>query len=168
MLISGNIQSMWVALAITLSTHHTDSFTFESLEPTVTTTRSDNLELTMTITPVGENKGSAEIAYEMDYRNVSEHLLVNLAIQNPIPAHAQYRVGSARKGTPPDAITEVLPLFSSDGGLTWNYSPVSGGGGAPGLYDANVTDVRFMLGGVLTPGMSSTTGVGFTVRVSPN
>ncbi len=167
MLISGSIQSLWVAVAITLSAHHADSFTFDSLEPTVSTIHSDNLELTMTITPVAENKSNAELAYVMDYRNVSENLLVNLAIQNPIPTHAQYRVGSAKKGTPPEAITEVLPLFSRDGGLSWNYSPVSGGGGAPALYDANVTHVRFMLGGVLTPGMSSTTGVGFTVRVNP-
>jgi hypothetical protein len=157
-----------MALAFALAAHHTDSFTFDSLESTVTKNRSDNLELTMTITPVAESRENAELAYKMDYRNVSEHLLVNLVIQNPIPVRAQFRVGSATKGTPPEAITEITPLFSNDGGVTWNYNPVSGGGGAPGLYDANVTHVRFMLGGVLTPGMSSTAGVGFTVRVQPN
>jgi len=165
---SGSIQATWMALALALAAHHTDSFTFDSLEPTVTHSRSDNLELTMTISPVAENRENAELAYEMDYRNISQQLLVNLVIQNPVPEHAQFRVGSATKGTPPQAITEVTPLFSNDGGLTWNYTPVSGGGGAPSFYDANVTHVRFMLGGVLTPGMSSSTGVGFTVRVTPN
>lgn len=167
-MLTTGIMAKWMALAFALATHHTDSFTFDSLETTVTKNRSENLELTMKITPVAENKVTAELAYQMDYRNISEHLLVNLVIQNPIPEHAQFRVGSATKGTPPQAITEITPLYSNDGGLTWNYNPVSGGGGAPTLYDANVTHVRFMLGGVLTPGMSSTTGVGFTVRVSPN
>ena len=167
MLMSG-IQLGWMALAFALAGHHTDSFTFDSLEPTSTTNRSENFELVMTITPVAENRENAELAYRMDYRNISDNLLVNLAIENPIAAHTQYRVGSATKGTPPKTITEVMPLFSNDGGLTWNYSPVSGGGGAPRLYDANVTHVRFMLGGVLTPGMASTVGVGFTVRVSPD
>ncbi len=167
MLMTG-IHAKWMALAFALAAHHTDSFTFDSLEPTVSKNRSENLELTMTITPVAENRDNAELAYRMDYRNVSDHLLVNLVIQNPVPAHTQFRVGSATKGTPPEAIIEVTPLFSNDGGLTWNYNPVSGGGGAPASYDANVTHVRFMLGGVLTPGMSSTAGVGFTVRVSPN
>jgi uncharacterized repeat protein (TIGR01451 family) len=168
MLISGSFGSLCVALAIALSTHHADSFTFDSHEPSVASTRSDNLELTMTITPVAGNKESAELEYEMDYRNVSNNLLVNVVIQNPIPEHAQFRVGSATVGAPPSNITEITPLFSDDGGLTWNYNPVSGGGGASVLYDARVTDVRFMLSGVLTPGVSSTAGVGFKVRVSPN
>jgi hypothetical protein len=168
MLMAGSIKSIWVAMAIAVASHHTDSFKFDSLEPTVTTTQSGNLELTMTITPVGDDHENAELAYEMDYRNVSNNLLVNLVIQNPIPVHAQFRVGSTSNGAPPAEITEVMPLFSNDGGKTWNYNPVSGGGGAPALYDANVTHVRFMLNGVLTPGTSSQKGVGFKVRVTPN
>jgi hypothetical protein len=168
MLISGSTQSVWMALAISLASHHADSFAFDSLEPTVTSSRSENLELTMTITPDAGSKDHAELAYELDYKNISTNLLVNLVIENPIPEHAQFRVGSATKGTPPDAITEVTPLFSNDGGRTWNYNPVSGGGGAPRPYDASVTHVRFMLSGVLAPGVSSTTGVGFKVRVKPN
>jgi hypothetical protein len=168
MLLSGSIATLWMALSLTLATHHADPFAFNSLEPAVTHTQTDNLDLTMTITPGTGNSADAELAYVMDYRNTSPNLIVNLVIQNPIAAHTQYRVGSVTRGTPPSDITEVTPLFSSDGGLTWNYSPVSGGGGAPASYDANVTHVRFMLSGVLTPGTSSTTGVGFKVRVNPN
>ena len=42
---------------------------------------------------------------------------------------------------------------------------VSGGGGAPAGYDANVTNVRWTLTGTLAGGDSTADGVAFTVRI---
>jgi hypothetical protein len=166
MLISGSIQPLVTAFALATAVHHAEAVRFDSLQPTVVRSESGNLELTMTMTPVEDPGAYAEIAYEMDYRNVSKSLIVNLIIQNPIPESTQFRVGSTSRGVPPGTITEVTPLFSADGGLTWNYNPVSGGGGAPPNYDANVTHVRFMMSGVLTPATASEVGVGFRVRIA--
>jgi hypothetical protein len=159
MLILGSIQPLLIVCAMSTPSHHVDAVNYPALEPTVVRTVSDDLELTMTITPVGDQAECADLAYEMDYCNISNNLLVNIVIQNPIPDSTFYRVGSSRKGTPPDTITEVTPLFSADDGVTWNYQPVSGGGGAPADCDANVTHVRFMMSGVLTPGATSDPGV---------
>jgi hypothetical protein len=168
MLMQGSIQPLLVAGAITVAMHHVEAVKFETVEPTVARTESNNLELVMTTTPLENQNGHAELAYELDYRNVSRALIANLVIQNPISESTQFRVGSSTVGTPPKSITEVTRLYSADGGLTWNYNPVSGGGGAPANYDANVTHVRFMMSGVLMPGVESTLGVGFKVRIAPD
>jgi len=42
---------------------------------------------------------------------------------------------------------------------------VSGGGGAPAGFDASVTNVRFVMTGVLNAGGASTVGVSFAVRI---
>ena len=167
MLTLGSIQPLLIACALASVSQDVGTVKFESMRPTVVRSESGNLELTMTMTPLEDQTGCAELAYELDYRNMSENLIVNIVIQNPISETAQFRVGSTDLGTPPKTITEVIPLFSDDGGLTWNYDPVSGGGGAPPNYDANVTHVRFMMNGVLAPGAASTVGVGFKARIAP-
>lgn len=163
----GSIQPLLIAGALATATHHVETVKFESLKPSVVRSQSGNLELVMTMTPRGDQTECAELEYELDYRNISRNLIVNLIIQNPIPESTHFRVGSSTRGTPPHTITEVVPLYSADGGLTWNYNPVSRGGGASENYDANVTHVRFMMNGVLAPGTESTVGVGFKVRIAP-
>jgi hypothetical protein len=167
MLMLGSIQRLLIAFAINNAEHHVEEIKFAHEQPTVVRTESGNLELVMTTTPPEGEGALAELAYEMDYRNTSQSLIVNLIIQNPIPESTQYRVGSSTNGTPPRTITAVTPLYSADGGLTWGYRPVSGGGGAPAEYDANVTHVRFVMTGVLRPGEQSSDGVGFKVRIAP-
>ena len=166
MIMAGSMNALAFALAVTTSVHHTEAVKFDSLQPTVVRSTSGNLELTMTMTPQGDQSSEARLVYEMDYRNISRNLIVNLIIQNPIPASTQFRVGSSTPGTPPESIMGVTPQYSRDGGTTWTYVPVSGGGGAPEAYDANVTHVRFVMSGVLTPGMTCDSGVGFSVRIA--
>lgn len=56
--------------------------------------------------------------------------------------------------------------YSNDGGTTWTYVPVSGGGGAPAGYDRNVTNVRWVFTGSLSNVPPNNSGsVGFTVRI---
>ena len=56
------------------------------------------------------------------------------------------------------------PQFSSDGGVTWTYVPVSGGGGAPAGYDANVTHWRIQMSGSMA-GHGASFEVFYRVRV---
>jgi hypothetical protein len=56
--------------------------------------------------------------------------------------------------------------YSNDGGATWAYTPVSGGGGAPVGYDRTVTNVRWSFAGSLSQTAPNNTGsVTLTVRI---
>ncbi|MEJ2719672.1 MAG: hypothetical protein P8181_00845 [bacterium] len=124
-----------------------------------------NLQLTKAVNPPGNQVPGTELTYTTDYQNLGTDSLQTIVIVDPIPAFTQYRVGSASPGTPPAAVTGITPQFSSDGGATWTYTPVSGGGGAPASFDALVTNVRFVFAGYLEPGAASALGVSFIVRI---
>jgi uncharacterized repeat protein (TIGR01451 family) len=50
-------------------------------------------------------------------------------------------------GTPTSGLTISTTTYSNDNGATYTYTPVSGGGGAPAGYDANVTNWRIQMTG---------------------
>jgi uncharacterized repeat protein (TIGR01451 family) len=131
----------------------------------VTTIVAGNLVLTKWVNPVGNQAPGTELTYRTDYSNVGTAGLTNIVIYDAIPAWTQYRVGSAAAGTAAPGITATTIEFSDDGGATWAYVPVSGGGGAPANFDANVTNVRWTLTGTLAGGDSTADGPAFTVRI---
>ncbi|MDD4856523.1 MAG: hypothetical protein PHD74_00300, partial [Candidatus Krumholzibacteria bacterium] len=131
----------------------------------VTTIVAGNLVLVKSVTPTGSQLPGTELTYRTDYSNVGTADLTAIAIYDAIPAWTQYRVGSAAAGTLAAGITAITMEFSDDGGATWTYVPVSGGGGAPAGFDANVTNVRWTLSGTLGAGSATADGVSFTVRI---
>ena len=62
-------------------------------------------------------------------------------------------------GTPASGLTLGAPLYSNNNGSTWSYTPVSGGGGAPPGYDANVTNWRIPMSGTM-----NANGANFTIN----
>ena len=52
-------------------------------------------------------------------------------------------------GVPSSGLSLGTPVYSSDGGATYTYTPISGGGGAPAGYDANVTNWRIPMSGTM-------------------
>jgi hypothetical protein len=69
-------------------------------------------------------------------------------IDDPVPAHTWFKVGTPSRSvgsTGLERSRHVLERRRHGVQLT----PISGGGGAAGGYDANVTDVRWTLGGAL-------------------
>lgn len=131
----------------------------------VTTIVAGNLVLNKTVTPAGNQLPGTELTYRTDYSNVGAAGLTNIVVYDAMPAWTQYRVGSAAQGTLAPGITGVTIEFSDDGGATWAYTPVSGGGGAPANFDAGVTNVRWTLSGTLAGGDGTADGVTFTVRI---
>lgn len=124
-----------------------------------------DLNLTKSVAPPGDQAPGTELTYTTEYQNLGTDVLTTIVITDPVPAFTQFKVGSASVGAPPGTITSITPEFSDDGGATWLYAPVSGGGGAPANFDANVTNVRFTMAGTLPPGVASALGVSFVVRI---
>jgi uncharacterized repeat protein (TIGR01451 family) len=79
----------------------------------------------------------------------------SVVLDNPVPATLSFKIGSQISSLGGIPVTFEL---SSDDGLSWNYSPVSGGCSAPAGYDACVNRVRWRLGAALPVG-----GAGGTV-----
>lgn len=131
----------------------------------VTTIVAGNLVLVKSVTPAGAQLPGTELTYRTDYSNVGTADLTSIAIYDAMPAWTQYRVGSAAQGTLAPGVTAITIEFSNDGGATWTYVPVSGGGGAPASFDANVTNVRWTLTGTLAGGSGTVDGVSFVVRI---
>lgn len=131
----------------------------------VTTVTAGNLSLTKSVSPAGDQLPGTDLTYTVDYQNLGASTLDTIVIYDAIPAWTQFQVGSTTTGTAPATITGITVEYSDDNGATWTYAPASGGGGAPAGYDANVTNVRWVLAGNLLAGASSSTGVGFTVRI---
>lgn len=131
----------------------------------ITTIVAGNLILTKSVNPVGDQAPGTELTYRTDYNNAGTGDLSAIVIFDAIPAWTQYRVLSATVGTLAPGITAITIEFSDDGGSSWAYVPVDGGGGAPAGFDANVTNVRWTLTGTLAGGDGTVDGVGFIVRI---
>jgi uncharacterized repeat protein (TIGR01451 family) len=79
--------------------------------------------------------------------------------------HTYFKVGSI-VNTLPAGLSIISVKYSTDSGVTWTYTPVSGGGGAPAGYDANVTHIQWNFGGSLSQNALSNSGnVQFAVRI---
>ena len=131
----------------------------------ITTIVAGNLILTKSVNPAGNQVPGTELVYRTDYSNAGTGVLDTIVLYDLIPAWTQYRVGSAVSGTLGTGITAITIEFSDDDGTTWAHVPVSGGGGAPAGFDANVTHVRWTLTGTLAGGDGTADGVGFAVRI---
>jgi uncharacterized repeat protein (TIGR01451 family) len=166
------IAQMFVPATATLGTVETGTLTAtgnvtlvsdNAVDVTIVT--AGDLQLAKTVAPAGPQVPGTQLTYTTAYQNLGVDSLTTIVIVDAVPAYTQFRVGSANTGTPPASITAITPQYSNDGGVTWTYTPVSGGGGAPPSYDASVTHVRFVFAGVLEPGGASAIGVSFAVRI---
>jgi len=131
----------------------------------VTVIVAGNLQLTKSVNPPGNQLPGADLTYTVDYLNIGTDALTAIVVYDALPVWTWFQVGSATTGTPPATITAVTVEYSSDGGATWAYIPASGGGGAPAGYDANVTNVRYLMTGNIAAGDGSTVGLEFAVRI---
>jgi uncharacterized repeat protein (TIGR01451 family) len=113
-----------------------------------------------------------DLAYVITFNNTGGSSAASFVITDPIPSNTDFKVGSVTSslGTTGLSLTLVTPndriTYSNNGGATWVYTPVSGGGGAPAGYDRNVTHIRWSFIGSLSQTAPNNTGnVGFTVRI---
>ena len=132
------------------------------------------IKLDKSVSPSDPTPPDTDLAYTVGFSNIGSVAAHALVIIDPNPdnvdpaqkvfTYVDYKLGSASISSPWSATIE----FSNDGGLTWTYSPVSGGGSpavgyAPAGYDRAVTNIRWSVAGNVAVSANGT--LSFTVRI---
>lgn len=107
------------------------------------------LTLAKSVSPQTGVGPGVELTYTLDFANAGGYDAEAVVLADDVPPEVAFRVGSEQSSLP-GGITAAV-AFSSDGGATWTYLPVSGGCGAPAGYDACVRALRWSLSGSLPP-----------------
>ncbi len=110
--------------------------------------------------------------YSIQFTNTGGLSAASLIVVDPVPANADFQLGSASVSPGTTGLTFVTEYSanynpSNPSAATWNYTPVSGGGGAPAGFDRLVRAIRWRVtSGVLSPSAPNNTGnLGFRVRI---
>jgi fimbrial isopeptide formation D2 family protein len=108
------------------------------------------------------------LTYKITFTNSGGRAAQSFVLTDPDPAttlkisdNTDFKVGSVT--TALGGLTSVTVTYSNNGGATFAYAPVSGGGGAPAGYDRNVTHIRWTFTGTLAAAASG--NVSFIVRI---
>jgi uncharacterized repeat protein (TIGR01451 family) len=139
-----------------------NSITITALNPLV-----PNVTLQKSVTP---NTGAqvipdADLTYTIVFTNTGTANASNLVITDPIPANTDFKLGSVTTTLGTTGLTVVIG-YSNNGGASFTYTPVSGGGGASPGYDRNVTNINWSFTGNLSQTSPNNTGsVGFTSKI---
>jgi uncharacterized repeat protein (TIGR01451 family) len=134
-----------------------------------------NIGLLKSVSPGGAQIPGTDLTYTIVYTNAggqpaNNFIIVDPNVQNVDPLervlhNVDIKVGSLTSSPGTTGLVATFE-YSNDGGLTWTYTPVSGGGGAPAGYDRNVTNGRWRFAGSLSHLAPNNSGsVGFTVRI---
>jgi uncharacterized repeat protein (TIGR01451 family) len=146
----------------------------EGTEGTVTHTRIATLPLVlpsfltvMKSASLAQADPGDEIEYSIVVVNPSTETATQVVVEDVLGEHVALALDTfgagqpfdLSDGTPSSGLAGATPEFSNDGGATFNYTPVSGGGQAPPGYDGNVTHWRLPMTGTMTG-----PGANFTLR----
>jgi uncharacterized repeat protein (TIGR01451 family) len=124
-----------------------------------------NVGLNKSVSPSGSQIPGTDLAYTINFSNGGTAAAQSLVISDPIPNNTDFKIGSVTSNLGTTGLTVVV-AYSNNGGSTYIYTPVSGGGGAPAGYDRNVTNIRWTFTGNLSQTSPNNTGsVGFTARI---
>jgi len=126
-----------------------------------------NVTLQKSVTPSGAAQlvPGADLTYTIDFTNGGTAVASSLIVTDPIPPNTDFKVGSVTNSLGTTGLT-VAVAYSNNGGSTYVYTPVSGGGGAPAGYDRSVTNVRWTFTGNLSQISPNNTGsVSFIARI---
>ncbi len=120
-----------------------------------------NVATTKTVSPAGSPPPGTDLTYTITFTNDGSDNAVNVVVTDSLAPEVEFKLGSVVNSPPPGV--GVTVEYSSDGGASWSYIPVSGGCGAPAGYDACVTDIRWTLDAPAAPTDSG--NVQFAARI---
>ena len=97
------------------------------------------------------------ITYTLDITNTGGDNAYTVIIDDQLSPFVMLRLNTygagqafqVVEGTPASGLSIGTTTYSNDNGATYSYTPVSGGGGAPAGYDANVTNWRIEMTGTM-------------------
>jgi uncharacterized repeat protein (TIGR01451 family) len=123
------------------------------------------VNLVKSVSPSGNLVPGTDLAYTVVFTNGGGRAASSLTMTDPIPANTDFKVSSETHALGTTGLG-VAVGYSKDGGTSWTYTPVSGGGSAPAGYDRNVTNIRWAFTGNLGQNSPNNSGtVGFTTRI---
>jgi uncharacterized repeat protein (TIGR01451 family) len=127
-----------------------------------------NISLVKSVSPSGTQPPGTDLTYTVNFSNSGNLAAQQFILVDPdtsttlkINDNTDFKVGSVT--TTLGGLSGVTVAYSNDGGVTFAYTPASGGGGAPAGYDRNVTHVRWTFTGSLAS--SGSGSVSFTARI---
>lgn len=138
-----------------------------------TNRNSPSVNLTKTVSPTGVQLPGTELTYQIAFANSGSVAASNFRLIDPNPAvtalklntNTDFKVGSVINAPGTTGLTVVV-AYSNDSAVTFAYTPISEGGGAPAGYDRSVTHIRWTFTGNLSQTAPNNTGnVSFTVRI---
>jgi uncharacterized repeat protein (TIGR01451 family) len=129
------------------------------------TTSIPSVALVLSVSPNGTVAPRTDLVYTINFTNGGAGSASGFGITDPIPANTDFKIGSATTSLGTTGLTPTIN-YSNDGGISWTYTPVSAGGGAPAGYDRNVTNVRWSFGSTLSQIAPNNSGsVALTARI---
>jgi uncharacterized repeat protein (TIGR01451 family) len=108
-----------------------------------------SIAITQSVLPGGAQSPGTDLTITSTFTNSGGSSAQNFSLTEPVPSSTNFKLSSAAANIGSTSLTANI-LYSNDGGTTFAYTPVSGGGGAVSGYDRNVTHVRFAFTGTLS------------------
>jgi uncharacterized repeat protein (TIGR01451 family)/fimbrial isopeptide formation D2 family protein len=102
------------------------------------------------------------ITYTLQVKNTGVGTANTVTLTDAIGKYIAVPVTSSftfTDGSPASGLTLGTPSYSNNGGSSWTYTPVSGGGGAPANYDGTVTNWKIIMNGTMNGN-----GANFTIN----
>lgn len=124
-----------------------------------------SLQKSVSPTTAPQTIPGADLIYTIIFTNSGTASASNLIITDPIPANTDYKIGANTSSLATTGLSVVIG-YSNNGGSTYAYTPVSGGGGGPPGYDRSVTHIRWSFSGNLSQSAPNNSGsIGFTAHI---
>lgn len=128
--------------------------------------------LIKSVSPTGTQIPGTDLTYTIAFSNTGGSAARNLVITDPDPSTAlslstntSFKLSSITSSLGTTGLTLTV-TYSNNNGSSYTYTPVSGAGGAPAGYDANVTHIRFQFTGNLSQTSPNNAGsISFKVRI---
>ncbi|HEX8263864.1 MAG TPA: hypothetical protein VF596_00465 [Pyrinomonadaceae bacterium] len=154
------------------SYHYNDDFGIKVLSITALPAPVPSINLSKSVTPSSSSVPGTDLTYSINFANSGNASAQNFQLVDPNPGSTlkintstDFKVGSIVNTLGTTGLSATVS-YSNDNGVSYTYTPVSGGGGAPSGYDRNVTHIRWTFSGSLSSTAPNNTGsVSFVVRI---